>query len=118
MHSGPAALELFGVGPEPARVPPRVNARLKSVSRWAKNAEIGGANALRSADQLGRRPRLTSDQKKELAAMLAEGADAFGYQSAKWNGDLVAGLIEEKFGISYHSGHAWKILQSLTRGRK
>jgi transposase len=50
---------------------------------------------------------------ERLIARLLEGPEKLGYETPLWTCDRVGHLIQEEFGIRYHSGHVWKILRQL-----
>jgi transposase len=45
-------------------------------------------------------------QRERQIARLVEGAEKLGYETPLWTWDRVGHLIQEEFGIRYHSGHA------------
>src|SRR6266478_5388652 len=55
-----------------------------AVSQWLKRATTQGADTLRSCPPPGRPPRLTAAQLAQLVALLAQGAEAFGFRGAVW----------------------------------
>ena len=44
---------------------------------------------------------------------LLEGPERLGYETPLWTCNRVGHLIQEEFGVSYHTGHVWKLLQQL-----
>ena len=44
---------------------------------------------------------------------MLEGPERLGYETPLWTCNRVAHLIQEEFGIRYHSGHVWKLLRQL-----
>jgi transposase len=51
--------------------------------------------------------------RKSSSSRLIEGPEALGYETPLWTCPRVADLIQQKFGVSYHAGHVWKILVGL-----
>lgn len=90
-----------------------VGAAPSSVSRWKKKVEAGGLEALRAKPHPGRRARLTTQQKGQLAAILVQGAVAAGFPTDLWTLARVAQVIEREFGVQYHPGHVWYILRDM-----
>jgi transposase len=90
-----------------------VKASPSSVSRWKKELEKGGEEALAAKKHPGRPPRLTERQKKELEQILLKGAEAAGYATDLWTLARVAEIIEREFGVKYHPGHVWYILRDM-----
>jgi transposase len=84
-----------------------------SVSRWKQDLEQGGLEALKAKPHPGRTPRLGLQQKRELEAILLKGAGAAGFPTDLWTLARVAEVIERKFGVKYHPGHVWYILQDM-----
>ena len=84
-----------------------------SVYRWKRALEEGGPGALTAKPHPGRRPRLSPEQKKELEAVLLQGARAAGFPTDLWTLPRVAQIIETHFGVRYHPGHVWYILRDM-----
>jgi transposase len=107
------ALDLLKRGLSQAEVGGRLKVAQQTVSRWARLAREQGRESLRQAGRAGRKPQLASDQRKALEAGLAAGPEALGYETPLWTCARVAHLIEQRFGISYHPAHVWKLLRHL-----
>ena len=90
-----------------------VKASPSSVSRWKKELEKGGEEALAAKKHPGRPPRLKERQKKELEPILLKGAEAAGYATDLWTLARVTEVIEREFGVKYHPGHVWYILRGM-----
>ena len=84
-----------------------------SVSRWKKELERGGLEALKGKPHPGRPPRLTRSQKQALEEVLLEGARAAGFSTDLWTLARVTEVIEREFGEQYHPGHVWYILRGM-----
>src|SRR5690348_11562555 len=68
-----------------------------AVSQWLKRArEGGGMEALRRRPAPGRRPKLTPAQRAQLPALLARGAEAFGFRGQVWTCQRVAVVIRRR----------------------
>ena len=91
----------------------RVNVCRQTVSRWVDEFQTGGKEALKKADRAGRRPELTEADRQRLQELLLEGPERLGYETPLWTCVRVAHLIENEFGIEYHRGHVWKVLDDL-----
>ncbi len=93
-----------------------------AVSQWCKRAAPGGAEALRRRPAPGPRPKLTAEQEQEVLAILARGAEAWGFRGDVWTTHRVARVIRQAFGVRYHPAHMSKLLRacgwSLQRPRK
>lgn len=84
-----------------------------AVSQWIKKAKTQGVHALRHQPPPGRPPKLSQEQKAQLPAMLAQGAEAFGFRGHVWTTKRVAQMIKKVLGVSYHRGHCSRLLRAL-----
>lgn len=90
-----------------------VDAAPSSVSRWKRELEPGGLEALRAKPHPGRSPRLTAEDKQQLEEILLRGAPAAGFPTDLWTLARVTQVIEREFGVKYHPGHVWYILTDM-----
>ena len=51
-----------------------------AVSQWLKRGRVGGIEALKAHPSKGMTPRLAPEQKAQLPALLAKGAEAYGFR--------------------------------------
>jgi len=107
------AAELLRQGIQQAEVARRVGVHRQSVGRWAKQLEQGGLRALKRAGRAGRKARLRPEDLRRIERGLKRGPEALGYESGLWTSARVAHLIEKECAVSYHAGHAWRILRQL-----
>ena len=107
------ACALFEKKVRPAEVARRLGVRRQSAHDWFQKWKSGGATALRSKGSAGRKPRLSAEQKKEIAPALVQGAAAHGYDNELWTLPRVAQLVRELTGVRYHPGHVWHLLRSM-----
>ncbi|HEV2461233.1 MAG TPA: winged helix-turn-helix domain-containing protein [Ktedonobacterales bacterium] len=83
-----------------------------AVSQWVKRArEGGGAEALRRRPPPGLRPRLTAEQRAQVPALLARGAEAYGFRGDVWTAKRVAEVIGRTLGVRYHPDHVSRLLK-------
>src|SRR5258708_39373296 len=82
-------------------------------SRWVEQFKSGGKDALKSAGRAGRKPELSEAYRARLQELLLKGPEQLGYETPLWTCARVAHLIENEFGIKYHRGHVWKVLEDL-----
>jgi len=68
---------------------------------------------LAAKPNLGRRPKLSRDQKQELVGILKRGPVASGYRTDLWTCPRVAEVVRKKFRVSYHPDHVGRILHDL-----
>jgi transposase len=83
-----------------------------AVSRWLKRAHGGGIEALYSQPSPGPTPRLSAEQLAQLPALLAGGAEAFGFIGEVWTAKRVAAVIREAFRVRYHPDHVGRLLRA------
>ncbi len=107
------ALKLLRQGYNQSEVSRRVKVCSQTVSRWARAVSAEGDVALEATGRAGRKPQLDGKQRAQLVARLLEGPEKLGYQTPLWTCSRVADMIEREFGVSYHSGHVWKLLRQL-----
>lgn len=84
-----------------------------AVSQWVRRAQAGGQEALRRRPAPGRAPRLSAEQHKKLPALLAKGAEVYGFRGAVWTRKRVAQVIRREFGVSYSPRHVGRLLKAL-----
>jgi transposase len=87
--------------------------REETVSRWLARARAGGPEALRLQPRSGPPPKLTPTQKRLIPEFLWHGAEAYGFRGEVWTCARIARVIEEEFGVRYHSGHVSRLLKEL-----
>jgi len=85
----------------------------QTVSRWAEQFQAGGKKALQKAARAGRKPELTEADGQRLQELLLQGPEKLSYETPLWTCARVAHLIQKEFGVEYHPGHVWKILDDL-----
>lgn len=83
-----------------------------AVSQWMRRAREGGVEALRRRLAPGPTPKLTDEQRGELPALLARGAEAFGFRGEVWTAKRVTAVIRREFGVRYHPNHVGKLLRA------
>jgi transposase len=55
----------------------------------------------------------SDSQREQLADILDSGPVAHGLNTGVWTSPLIAQIIHEEFGVSYHSGHVRHLLKGL-----
>jgi transposase len=80
------------------------------VSEWLQRYQTDGVDGLLEGYRSGRPSELTEKQQQELGDILDSGPVAYGLDSGIWTSPMIAWVIEEEFGVLYHSGHVRKLL--------
>src|SRR5919201_884462 len=84
-----------------------------AVSQWLRRARVGGGvAALKHRPPPGPSPKLTPEQLAQVPALLARGAEAFGFRGEGWTARRVTELIRREFGVSYHFNHVGNLLRA------
>src|SRR5215831_12428150 len=84
-----------------------------SVSRWFTQVRDGGPAALGARPHRGPPAKLSAPQKVLIPEFLWHGAEAYGFRGEVWTCARIAQVIEEAFGVRYHTGHVGKLLREL-----
>lgn len=84
-----------------------------AVSQWISKGKAQGPEALRHHPSPGAPPRLSPEQRSQLPALLAKGAEAYGFQGQVWTAARVASVIKHEFGVSYHPTHCSRLLKAI-----
>ena len=82
-----------------------------AVSGWLKRARAGGVEALRRRPAPGPARKLTDAQRAALPALLARGAEAYGFVGQVWTTRRVAAAIQREVGVRYHPAHISRLLR-------
>jgi transposase len=93
------ALALHAAGWKAIRIAEALGVTRGAVSQWLKAVREGRPDALRQHPRQGRHPRLTAEQRDRLPAVLAKGAEAYGFIGEVWTTAGVAVVIEQAFGV-------------------
>lgn len=84
-----------------------------NVSQWLANYEREGLEALLEGPRPGRPNGLGGHHLKALKDIVDSGPVAYGFTGGVWTSPMVARVIAEEFGRTYHPGHVRKILYAL-----
>jgi len=88
------------------------------VSHIIARGKAGGVEALRYRKPAGAKSKLTVEQKQELLDKLEQGAENFKFSGDVWTTKRIARMIEEEFGVKYHSDYIGPLLRSLGWSRQ
>ena len=80
------------------------------VSEWLWQYQEYGVEGLLEGYRSGRPSLLSEPQRVQLGDILDSGPVAYGLDSGVWTSPMIAWVIEEEFGVSYHPGHVRKLL--------
>ena len=105
------ALELHEQGWTGAAIAQALGVSEGAVSGWLKTARTEGRQALRSAPRPRGPFRLTTAQLELLAKLLAEGAQAHGFEGERWTRKRVRTLLKRHFGVTYSIWQIGRILR-------
>jgi len=90
-----------------------------AVSQWLKRArEEGGVEALARRPPPGMVPRLSQQQRAQLPALLARGAEAHGFRGDVWTAKRVTEVIWRGCGVRYHPDHVSRLLRHIGWSRQ
>ena len=89
-----------------------------AVSQWLKRGRAGGLEALKAHPPKGVQPRLSPEQKAQIPALLAKGAEAYGFRGDVWTASRVAEVIDRTFGVRYHRDHVSRLLREAGWSRQ
>ncbi len=72
-----------------------------------------GKEGLYEGHRSGRPRNLTETDRRRLSDIVDSGPVAYGLQTGVWTSPIVAGVVEDEFGVRYHPGHVRKLLKEL-----
>jgi transposase len=85
-----------------------------TVQRWIERYRCRGVTGLlvRGPYQ-GKKPRLSLDQKRELAIMIRQGPENSGLDTGVWTAPIIADLVKRRFRIAYSPSQIRRVLHEL-----
>jgi len=89
-----------------------------AVSQWMKRARDGGVEALRHHAPPGGDSKLRAEQWAQLPAILARGAEAYGFAGAVWTRGRVRQVIQDVLGVSYQVARMSYVLNKIGWSRQ
>ena len=107
------AWEMHQQGYRQCEIAKAVGLTPSAVSRIIVRGKAGGVEALRHHKPAGRRAQLSVEQRAQLVAELAQGAEAHGFVGDVWTTERVAQLIAQRFGVKYHRDYMGPLLRQL-----
>jgi transposase len=73
----------------------------------------GGEEALRNRPRPGGPAKLTAEQRAQIPALLARGAEAYGFRGDVWTANRIAEVIWRTFGVRYHRDHVSRLSRQI-----
>ena len=107
------AWELAQQGWKQCRIAEALGVSEGAVSQWLKEARGAGVKALYSRPVPGAAKRLSDAERAQLPALLAKGAEHFGFRGDLWTRQRVGKVIEREFAVSYSPRHVGRILEAI-----
>ena len=86
-----------------------------AVSQWLKRGRAGGIEAHPPTGVIA---RLSAEQKAQIPALLAKGAEAYGFRADVWTASRVAAVIFRTFGVRYHRDYVGRLLREAGWSRQ
>jgi transposase len=112
------AAQLLKQGHSQAAVARKLGVSREAVSRWNELMEDDGVTGLKRAGRAGRKPRLSDQQLASLTSALRNPPKTSGVDASAWTADNFAAFIKRRMRVTYHAGHAWKLMRRLSRTRR
>ena len=84
-----------------------------SINRWLQWFDAEGTDGLLPRKPPGNSPRLSEDQRRELATLIDGGPLASGFTSGLWTGPMIGDLIRKRFDVSFHSHSVPRLLNQM-----
>jgi transposase len=90
---------MFAAGSTRAEVARELQVSWQTSHAWFKAWRLGGEAALKSKGKPGPPPMFNETHRQRLAALLAKGPQAYGYDNALWSLPRVRAVVAEHLGI-------------------
>jgi transposase len=107
------ALLLVSRGHREAETASVIGVGHRTVQDWIHRFRKGGLSGLRKGPFGGGKSRLSDEQKTELSRIIEAGPQEVGLDTGVWTTSIVAKLVKDLFGVSYHPDHLGRILHGL-----
>ncbi len=83
------------------------------VHAWVCHWNEYGEEGIKEGHRSGRPCELTDAQRQQFHDIIESGPVAYGLNTGVWTSPVLAGVIQEEFGVGYHPGHVRKLLHRL-----
>ena len=107
------ALLLSADGHTPPDIAKLLHVHRTRVHAWVCHWNEYGLEGIMEGHRTGRPCQLTEAQRQQFHDIVESGPVAYGLNTGVWTSPVLAGVIEEEFGITYHPGHVRKLLHGL-----
>ena len=84
----------------------------QAVWKWREAYRRSGSAGLNRRLRPGRPAKLSAAQRRALPALLALGAESYGFSTPIWTTQRVADLLRNRFGVRYHADHVGRLLHA------
>jgi transposase len=85
----------------------------RTLQDWIRRYRDRGIFGLIKGPYPGGKPRLSQEQKSDLARIIEEGPEAAGFDTGLWIAPMVVKLVKDRYGVSYSSSQISRILHNL-----
>ncbi len=110
---GVMAILALGEDQDKEAVAVTLRVTVESIRGWINSFLSYGLQGLTSKKSPARPPKLTKDQKLELAKLLDEGPEKTGFIGNCWRSPMVQELIYERFGVVYSVYYIAELLKNM-----
>jgi len=107
------AIGMYQQGVEPKVIAAGLKVDDQTVRHWIRLFEAGGFEALQAKLHPGPQPRLSDEQKAQLPLLLAQPPSVYRLRGELWSAGLIAALLLQRFGVSYHPSHVGQMMHDL-----
>ena len=107
------ALLFSAQGHTPPRIAGLLQVHRMRVHAWVRNWNEYGEEGIKEGHRSGRPCALNEKQSQQFHDIVESGPVAYGLHTGVWTSPVLAGVIQEEFGVDYHPGHVRKLLHSL-----
>ena len=83
------------------------------MSQWLKRGREQSDQALAARKHPGRRAQLSQQQRQQIPALLAKGAEAYGSRGNLWNRRRVAAVLLREFGVKHCLQHVGTLMRQF-----
>ena len=90
------------------------NTSFKQITNWVHRFEQEGVQGLVDKPKSGRKPKLSTEQRQEIAFLLNNDLPTkYNYNTSTWTGPLLIDWIKIKYGIEFKKAQIYNIIKLL-----